>query len=145
MSKAMFGVIVVLVGILSIGSVYLRHTLKERDTAMLALEQTTVAMTTYVERAEAEVEGYAQATAILSEQYQEARHERDDMQARLEQADLGKMAKRHPDMLELRINAGTARLFNHLRDASGGTLTPENARLPETRAHQPGADTVEGH
>jgi hypothetical protein len=129
---------------LTVAGLFLKDAVETAATEKLAREQTLVAMTTYVERAESEVEGYAAATAILSEKYQGARDERDEMQARLDGSDLAAMLKRHPAMVEHRINVGTQRLFDDFRVASSKPRAPEDASPGKTRTNQPRSDKMEG-
>lgn len=144
MTKVLSGVVAILIVMLTVVGLFLKDAVKTAATEKLAREQTLVAMTTYVERAESEVEGYAAATAILSEKYQGARDERDEMQARLGSADLATMLKRHPAMVEHRINNGTQRLFDDFRAASSKPRTPKDASPGASRTDQPGAGEMDG-
>ena len=86
-----------------------------------ALESTTVALSNYATKAEEEIYAYSEATRILGERDQKARDERDDKFSSIEDRDLTKMSKRHPDQLAHILTGRTNRMLQNISKASRST------------------------
>ena len=99
---------------------------KEKNAVLEAsLESTTKAFANYAHDTETEIDAWSQSAQILSEKYQLSRDERDEQKKRISQTDFDSMARRHPEMLARRINAGTDRVFSELERITRSTRNPK--------------------
>lgn len=87
---------------------------------VIGLIQDKALLEATVERQVLEVEGYTTALEIVSEKYQIADKVQSDEYKKLSKADFDKMAKKHPEMLERRINNSVSGLLNSLESISSG-------------------------
>ncbi len=97
-------------GAIAGGLLYLKTMVAENA----VLRDSVVAATEYSLRLVDEVEAYSVAVRILGERDQQARDNRDDKFKSIENRDLQKMSKRHPDNLLNILNARTERLLRSL-------------------------------
>lgn len=111
---------------------------KEKNAVLEAsLESTTAAFANYAHDAETEIDAWSQSAQLLSEKYQISRDERDEQKKRISQTDFEAMARRHPEMLARRINAGTERVFSNLERITRSARNSKTSNPPT-----PGTDNA---
>lgn len=136
MNTLVIKIILSLVGLGSILGIgyWINSLIQERAVLEATLASTTKAFGEYATNVEAEVEGYRQSTIMLSNEYQKARDNRDDFFASIEERDLDKMAKRHPDNLMRILNGRTFRLLESISKANDySTQNSKTASPTKTR------------
>jgi hypothetical protein len=107
----------------------------KQDNAVLdaTLSSTTKAFGDYATNVESEVEAWRQNFLMVNQDYQNARDERDEDFASIENRDLNKIHKRRPEVLARILTGRTNRLLDDIGSSGRDSRNSGSPSTPKTR------------